>query len=200
MTTTTTHSDTATSPPPVRAGDGARRPNAVRARRHRGLVATLFLLPAIVLFAIFFVGPAGLGILYSFTDYRGYGDAEFVGLENYTSLFADDTFYSSLLRTVLYTVVAVPFGYFLSLTISALLVSKDVKGSALAQVIFFFPWLVSPIVTGVIFRWLFGENFGLVNYLVTSIGLDPVKWAADPNLALVVVILEIGRASCRERV
>src|SRR5699024_5451581 len=113
MTPTTTHSDTATSPPPVRAGDGARRPNAIRARRHRGLVATIFLLPAIVLFAIFFVGPAGLGILYSFTDYRGYGDAEFVGLENYTTLFADDTFYSSLLRTVLYTVIAVPFGYFL---------------------------------------------------------------------------------------
>src|SRR5699024_8934533 len=189
MTPTTTHSDTATSPPPVRAGDGARRPNAIRARRHRGLVATIFLLPAIVLFAIFFVGPAGLGILYSFTDYRGYGDAEFVGLENYTTLFADDTFYSSLLRTVLYTVIAVPFGYFLSLTISALLVSKEVKGSAVAQVIFFFPWLVSPIVTGVIFRWLFGENFGLVNYVITSAGLDPVKWAADPNLALVVVIL-----------
>lgn len=189
MSTMTTQSDPAAAPRPVRAGDGARRPHAVRERRRRGVIATIFLLPAIVLFAIFFVGPAGLGILYSFTDYRGYGEAEFVGVENYTTLFGDEEFYSSLLRTVLYTVVAVPFGYFLSLTISALLVSKDVKGSGLAQVIFFFPWLVSPIVTGVIFRWLFGENFGLVNYLITSAGLNPVKWAADPNLALVVVIL-----------
>ena len=72
-------------PPPVRAGDGARRPNAVRERRRRGLVAAAFLLPAIVLFLIFFVGPAGLGVFYSFTDYRGYGDAEFVGVENYTA-------------------------------------------------------------------------------------------------------------------
>src|SRR5699024_10158694 len=49
-----------------------------------------------------------------------------------------------------------------------------------AQVIFFFPWLISPIVTGVIWRWLFGENFGLVNYLLSSVGLDPMKWASDP--------------------
>lgn len=176
-------------PPPVRAGDGARRPNAVRERRRRGLVAAAFLLPAIVLFLIFFVGPAGLGVFYSFTDYRGYGDAEFVGVENYTALFGDDEFYSSLLRTVLYTAVAVPFGYFLSLLISALLVARGAKGTTIAQVIFFFPWLVSPIVTGVIFRWLFGENFGLVNYLLSTAGLDPLKWAADPNLALIVVIL-----------
>ena len=175
--------------PPGRAGDGARRPNAVKERRRRGLVAAVFLLPAIILFCVFFVGPAGLGVFYSFTDYRGYGDAEFVGVENYAKLFGDSEFYSSLVRTILYTVVAVPFGYFLSLFISALLVSQNAKGSSVAQVIIFFPWLVSPIVTGVIFRWLFGENFGLVNYLVTSAGLDPVKWAADPNLALIVVIL-----------
>src|SRR5699024_7593458 len=69
--------------PPVRAGDGARRPNAVKERRRRGLVAAVFLLPAIILFCVFFVGPAGRGVFYSFTDYRGYGDAEFVGVENY---------------------------------------------------------------------------------------------------------------------
>jgi alpha-1,4-digalacturonate transport system permease protein len=189
MSTTALSTADAPARLPVRAGDGARRPNAVRERRRRGAVAFVFLLPAIVLFCIFFVGPAGLGVFYSFTDYRGYGDAEFVGIENYTALFGDSTFYASLIRTVLYTVVAVPFGYFLSLFISALLVSKNVKGSALAQVIFFFPWLVSPIVTGVIFRWLFGENFGLVNYLLSSAGLNPMRWAADPNLALIVVIL-----------
>lgn len=189
MTTAAPSTDSRPVALPVRAGDGAKRPNAVKERRRRGVVAAVFLLPAVILFCIFFVGPAGLGLFYSFTDYRGYGDAAFVGIENYTKLFGDSEFYSSLIRTVLYALVAVPFGYFLSLLISALLVSKDVKGSAVAQVIFFFPWLISPIVTGVIFRWLFGENFGLVNYLLSTAGLDPVRWAADPNLALIVVIL-----------
>ncbi|AXK46789.1 carbohydrate ABC transporter permease [Brachybacterium saurashtrense] len=189
MPTLTSPTDASPVAGPVRAGDGARRPNAVRERRRRGLVAAVFLLPAFVLFCLFFVGPAALGVLYSFTDYRGYGDAEFVGIENYSALLADSDFYTSLLRTFLYTAVAVPFGYFLSLFVSALLVSRHAKGTTVAQVIFFFPWLVSPIVTGVIFRWLFGENFGLVNYLLSSAGLNPLHWAADPNLALLVVIL-----------
>ncbi|MGN7212867.1 carbohydrate ABC transporter permease [Brachybacterium paraconglomeratum] len=158
-------------------------------RRRRGRVAAAFLLPAFVLFVLFFVAPAGLGLAYSFTDYRGYGVPEFVGLANYLDLFSDSTFYRSLWRTVLYTAVSVPFGYFVTLLISALLVSRETKGSALAQVIFFFPWLISPIVTGVVWRWMFGENFGLINYLVSSAGLSPLQWASDPNLALVVVIL-----------
>lgn len=158
-------------------------------RRRRSLIAAAFLLPAFVLFVLFFVAPAGLGFAYSFTDYRGYGTPEFVGAANYTDLFTDSDFYRSLWRTVLYTAVSVPFGYFVTLIISALLVSRETKGSSLAQVIFFFPWLISPIVTGVVWRWMFGENFGLVNYLISSVGLDPLQWASDPNLAMVVVIL-----------
>lgn len=167
----------------------ALRPNAVRERRRRGLVAAVFLSPAFILFCLFFVGPGALGLIYSFTDYKGYGTPEFIGLENYVGLFTDGSFYASLIRTFLYTAVTVPFGYVLTLLISALVVSKSAKGSTIAQVIFFFPWLISPIVTGVIFRWLFGENFGLVNYFLSSAGLNPVKWASDPNLALIVVIL-----------
>ena len=167
----------------------ALRPNAVRERRRRGLVAAAFLSPAFILFCLFFVGPGTLGLIYSFTDYKGYGTPEFIGLENYVGLFTDGSFYASLIRTFLYTAVTVPFGYVLTLLISALVVSKSAKGSTIAQVIFFFPWLISPIVTGVIFRWLFGENFGLVNYFLSGAGLNPVKWASDPNLALIVVIL-----------
>lgn len=166
-----------------------RRSGVARERRRRGLIAATFLAPAFVLFCVFFVGPAVLGLVYSFTDYRGYGDLESVGLENYQKLFADSDFYASLGRTVLYTVVTVPLGYFLSLLVSALLVSKNAKGATIAQVIFFFPWLISPIVTGVIWRWLFGESFGLVNYVIAGIGLEPLKWAQDPNLALAVVVL-----------
>ncbi|MEE1650196.1 sugar ABC transporter permease [Brachybacterium sp. J144] len=158
-------------------------------RRRRSLIAAAFLLPAFVLFVLFFVAPAGLGLAYSFTDYRGYGTPEFVGVANYTDLFTDSDFYRSLWRTVLYTAVSVPFGYFVTLIISALLVSRETKGASLAQVIFFFPWLISPIVTGVVWRWMFGENFGLVNYLISTVGLNPLQWASDPNLAMVVVIL-----------
>ncbi|UVY84434.1 sugar ABC transporter permease [Brachybacterium sp. NBEC-018] len=179
----------ATAAPPSAPARKRPRTSARRERRRRGLVAAAFLLPAFVLFVLFFLGPAGLGLLYSFTDYRGYGTPEFVGLENYQKLFTDTDFYSSLWRTLLYTAVSVPFGYLVTLLISALLVSSEAKGATVAQVIFFFPWLISPIVTGVIWRWMFGENFGLINYLLSLLGVSPVHWASDPNLALVVVIL-----------
>jgi alpha-1,4-digalacturonate transport system permease protein len=172
-----------------RSSGHPRTPQARREHRHRGLVATVFIIPAIILFILFFLTPGLLGLYYSFTNYKGYGDPEFVGLANYQKLLVQGDFYSSLGRTLLYTVITVPFGYVLSLTISALLVSHNAKGKTVAQVIFFFPWLISPIVTGVIFRWLFGENFGLINYVATSVGLNPLKWSSSPTLALVVIIL-----------
>lgn len=167
----------------------ARRSGAARERRRRNLIALTFIAPAFVLFLLFFVGPGVLGFIYSFTDYKGYGAIESVGLDNYRQLFTDSTFYRSLGRTFIYATASVVVGYFLSLFISALLVSKNAKGTAVAQVIFFFPWLVSPIVTGVIWRWLFGEHFGLINYMISSIGVDPLNWSQDANLALVVMIL-----------
>lgn len=166
-----------------------RRSGAARERRRRNLIALTFIAPAFVLFLLFFVGPGVLGFIYSFTDYKGYGPLESVGLDNYQQLFTDSTFYRSLGRTFIYATASVVVGYFLSLFISALLVSKNAKGTAVAQVIFFFPWLVSPIVTGVIWRWLFGEHFGLINYMISSIGIDPLNWSQDANLALVVMIL-----------
>ena len=179
---------TAPAPPAPAAPAGRPRASALRERRRRGLVAAVFLLPAFVLFVLFFLGPAGLGLAYSFTDYRGYGTPEFVGLENYLKLFSDSDFYSSLWRTALYTVVSVPFGYLLTLLISALLVSRETKGAALAQVIFFFPWLISPIVTGVIWRWMFGENFGLANFVIESFGGKAVPWQSNADLSLLVVV------------
>lgn len=161
---------------------------ASRRPRRRSLAPLLFTVIAMVLFALFFLWPGALGLIYSFTSYRGVGDLKFVGFDNYVRLFSDETFYKVLGRTVLYTVLAVPLHYVLSLFIATLLVSKFTRGQTVARVVFFFPWLISPIVTGVIWRWLFGENFGFVNYVLTVLGGEPVQWATRANLSLAVVL------------
>ncbi|WP_460496988.1 carbohydrate ABC transporter permease [Glycomyces tarimensis] len=143
----------------------------------------------VVLFGVFFVWPGSLGLIYSFTDYTGIGTYEFIGLENYRNLFGDPTFYQALTRTLLFAALSVPLMYVMSLTIAALLVSNYTKGRAAAKIIFFFPWLISPIVAGVIWRWMFGESFGFVNYVVTRLGADPLAWQTDPDLALMVVVM-----------
>jgi alpha-1,4-digalacturonate transport system permease protein len=153
------------------------------------LAPLLFISAAVVLFALFFVCPGSLGLYYSFTEYTGVGDPEFIGLENYRELFADEQFYSSLTRTILYTVLAVPVHYVIALGIALLLTSAATRFRTAARVIFFLPWLISPIVTGVIWRWMFGENFGFINYLLSVVNLPTQRWETNGELALVVVIL-----------
>jgi alpha-1,4-digalacturonate transport system permease protein len=159
-------------------------------RRNSYTVAPLVLIAAnAVLFALFFVWPAVIGLVYSFTNYTGVGAFQFIGLENYRNLFGDSTFYDALTRTLLYTVLFVPLNFAVSLLAANLVVSKHAKGTSVARVIFFIPWLLSPIVVGVLWRWLFGENFGLVNYVIEKLGGSAVPWQSNADLSLLVVVM-----------
>ncbi|WP_234538099.1 carbohydrate ABC transporter permease [Streptomyces shenzhenensis] len=158
-------------------------------RRSKYTLAPLTLIAAnVVLFALFFVWPAVIGLVYSFTNYTGVGAFQFIGLDNYHNLFGDSTFYDALTRTLLYTVLFVPLNFALSLLAANLVVNKHAKGSSVARVIFFIPWLLSPIVVGVLWRWLFGENFGLVNYVIEKLGGSAVPWQSNADLSLLVVV------------
>lgn len=164
---------------------------AARRRAHpsRTYAPLAFISVAVVLFGLFFVWPGALGLIYSFSDYRGVGEVNFIGVENYTELFADEDFYQSLGRTFIYTALAVPAHYVVSLGIAMLLASSLAKGKNSARVIFFLPWLISPIVAGVIWRWLFGESFGVVNFLVRELGGEGPHWQTDGTLALVLILI-----------
>ncbi|MBO4252977.1 carbohydrate ABC transporter permease [Streptomyces griseorubiginosus] len=159
-------------------------------RRSKYTLAPLVLIAAnVVLFGLFFVWPAVIGLVYSFTNYTGVGAFQFIGLDNYHNLFGDSTFYDALTRTVLYAVLFVPLNFALSLLAANLVVSKHAKGASVARVIFFIPWLLSPIVVGVLWRWLFGENFGLVNYVIEKLGGSAVPWQSNADLSLLVVVM-----------
>jgi alpha-1,4-digalacturonate transport system permease protein len=167
-----------------------RRPLPVKGLVREHLTPLVFTVTTMVLFAIFFVWPGSLGLYYSFTSYRGVPwTLKWVGLENYVTLFGDADFYKALGRTVLYTALAVPLHYVVALAISVLLVSRHMRGATGARLVFFFPWLISPIVVGIIWRWLFGESFGFVNFVLQMVNLPAVRWQTDGNLALVVMLL-----------
>ena len=159
-------------------------------RRSKYTLAPLVLITAnVVLFSLFFVWPAVIGLVYSFTNYTGVGAFQFVGLDNYQNLFGDSVFYDALARTLLYAVLVVPLNFVLSLLIANLVVSKQAKGASVARVIFFVPWLISPIVVGVLWRWLFGENFGLINYVIEKLGGSAIAWQSNADLSLGVVVM-----------
>ncbi len=161
-----------------------------RRRYDRYTIAPLLLISAnFALFAIFFVWPAVIGLMYSFTSYTGVGTAPFVGLDNYRNLLEDSAFFAALLRTLIFTAGMVPLTFVASLSTAVLLVSPYSRGKTVARVAFFLPWLVSPIIAGVIWRWMFGENFGLINYVITSLGGKEVAWQSNANLSLIIVMI-----------
>ncbi|HSN11650.1 MAG TPA: sugar ABC transporter permease [Propionibacteriaceae bacterium] len=160
-----------------------------KTRARNNLVPFGFTAVTMVLFAIFFVWPAVLGLYYSFTNYRGFGTPKLVGFANYMQLFSDSDFYQAVLRTLTYAVLVVPLGFVVPLFISVLLVGPFVRWSRAAQILFFVPWLISPIVAGVIWRWMFGESFGVVNFLLSKVGIGRISWQTDSNLSLATVVI-----------
>lgn len=156
---------------------------------HKQKWPLLFTGASIILFILFFLIPAVLGLYYSLTDYKGFADANFIGLANYQELFRDASFYKALFRTFRYVIILVPSIYIISLAIALLLNSELAKGRFLAKIIFFLPWTISGIIAGVIWKWLFGENFGFINFLLEQGGQQTIPWFTDSNAAFSVIVL-----------
>lgn len=151
--------------------------------------ALFFTLPNIILFIVFFVFPAVLGIYYSFTNYNGLGRMDFIGLENYIKLFQDKTFYKVLFRTISYVLITVPLVYLTALVAALLMTTKTVKCKTILRVSIYWPTLLSTIMVGLTWRWIFGENFGIINYLLMQIGMNPIGWGTTPTAAFLTTII-----------
>ena len=157
--------------------------------------ALLFTLPCILFFIIFFIGPALIGIYYSLTNYNGINKMDFVGLENYIDLFHDKDFFRTLFRTAKFVIINVPLGYATSLALAVMLTSKTIKTKTITRVLVYWPTLLSTIMVGLTWRWIFGEKFGLVNYILGVIGLAPVEWASSSFPAFTTAIIATVWAS-----
>lgn len=167
-----------------------------RSRDYRQRWAIAFCLPNILFFLVFFVAPAVVGIWYSLTNFNGLKKMDFIGLENYVNLLKDPEFYKILWNTVKYTLVSVPLGYAVSLGLGLLLSSEKMKGIGLFRILIYWPTLLSTIMVGLTWKWIFGESFGLVNYLLGKAGLEPIGWATSPTAAFVTTIVAGVWAGC----
>lgn len=153
--------------------------------------AFLFTLPCILFFIIFFIGPALIGVFYSLTNYNGINRMDFVGLQNYAKLLQDGDFYKTLLRTTVFVIISVPLGYITSLALAVLLTSKSVKSKTIVRVLVYWPTLLSTIMVGLTWRWIFGENFGLINYILEFLGLAKIEWASSSIPAFATTIIAV---------
>ncbi|MDD6788851.1 MAG: sugar ABC transporter permease [Lachnospira sp.] len=163
-----------------------KRRKANTAFRHTGAF-WLFVLPSLGLFALFFLLPLVLSIWFSFTDFDGWKKMNFIGLKNYTKILKDSSFYLSLGRTFIYTIVNLPFKVAIPLLLAALVTSKKLKGNTAVRTMIYIPVLFSSLVAGITINWMFSQEYGLVNFLLEKMGMTPLEWSLNPTLATVVI-------------
>lgn len=155
----------------------------------------VFVLPALLLFSTFFIAPLILSIGFSFTNYDGWKTLDYVGLANYKELLTDAQFYSSLKRTFIYALCNIPFKVILPLLAATLVTSKYLKTQTIVRTVFYIPGLLSALVVGTTICWMFGQEYGLINFIIKSLGFNALEWALNTKLATFVISFASNWAS-----
>ncbi|MEK3828500.1 sugar ABC transporter permease [Paenibacillus sp. FSL R7-0272] len=159
-------------------------------KQNRKLVIApyLFILPNLLIFSTFIVFPSLLGLYYSFHVYDGLNPMKFNGLDNYMKILTDQEFWSTIGRTGVYAVIVVPLIYATALGI-ALLLAREIRMRGFFRAIFYWPTMISFIIVGLTWKWIFGDSFGILNHLLTMAGAEPVGFLTSSFWANTAVIV-----------
>lgn len=124
----------------------------------------------------------------SFFDWSITGTPKFRGLGNYIEMFTtDDQALKSLSISLKYAAIFVPLNMIIALVL-AMLISQPVKGAKFFRTIFYIPAVISGVAVSIIFGWLLNGNYGVINYLLSLLGIDGPQWLVDPKWAIIAVI------------
>lgn len=159
------------------------------------VVPYMFLAPNLLIFSIFIILPALIGLYYSFTDFDGLRDPTFVGFANYINLVNNLAFRTALWNTIKLVVVTVPF-VFASALIMALIVIQPLKAKGLFRATYYWPVMISFVVVGLMWQWILGDSFGVINGIIRRFDGDPIRTLTNGSFAwwAVVFIFAWSRA------
>lgn len=166
-----------------------RRRTRVGRERRRNLAGWLFVGPVIFGVLAFQLGPVAVSAGVSLTDWTGFNEPSFIGAENYVDLFTrDDSFYASLLHTVVFTVAVVVATIAAGLGL-AVLCNQRVRGIGVFRTLYYSPVVTNVIAIGFVWFWLYEPNNGLVNSVLGGLGIHGPAWLSDSKTALLAVIV-----------
>ena len=164
-----------TRPRPTSPGVTTSRPTTPRIKgptipriTSQAMMPVLFLAPAALFFLVYVILPIFQSIHISFFEWDGLGEKSYIGVANYVQMLDDDRFYTSLKNNLLWLLLymlALPAGLFI-----ALFLNQTVAGIRLYKSMFFFPFVISQIVVGLIFSWFYNPSFGVVGHLFEFFG------------------------------
>jgi len=154
----------------------------------RGRPYFLFFVPALTIIAAVIVFPWVFTIFMSGYDWKLAQAGTFVGLGNYKGLLTDDRFLSALLRTLYYTVLAVVLPLILG-TVSALIFHRKFPFRGFLRGVFILPMMATPVAVGLVWTMMFHPQLGVLNYLLSLVGIPPQLWVYDPGTVIPSLVL-----------
>jgi multiple sugar transport system permease protein len=150
--------------------------------------AVFFLLPSLIGFLAFTFLPVLASLILSFVEWNLVSTPEFVGLDNYTRALRDPMFGRVLKNTVVYTLGTVPTSMALSLAL-ALALNQKIRGVKLFRGLFYLPVVAPMVAVAMVWRWLYSTDFGVINYLLSLVGLSAIPWLTSTRWAMPAVII-----------
>lgn len=169
------------------AGTVAAAPNA-RKRRNYARRYWPFILPAgIVVFAVILF-PWAFTLFMSLHDWHIGGTRSFVGLQNFARMLSDDRFAWAALRTLYFTALSVFFPLVLGVA-AAVCFHRNFPGRGLARTIFIMPMMATPVAIALVWTMMFHPQLGVLNYLLTSVGLPPSSWVYASSTVIPTLVM-----------
>jgi multiple sugar transport system permease protein len=152
------------------------------------------MLPALTVICLVLVGPILCSIGLSFTNYSPTRNTlNFIGLVNYENLWESEEFRHAFRATVLFLFVVVMLEFVLG-TLIALMLNRPFRCRNLVRTLFFLPFVITPVASGLQWRWLYSYQFGLLNYLLSTVGMEGKAWLTDLSTVWpAIIIAEVWR-------
>lgn len=162
-----------------------------KVRAKNNIIGWSFVIVATVMIFLFYFYPMVQALILSFKSGVG-ANLTFTGIDNYTRLFKDPTFLTTVKNTVIYLIIQVPVMILLALFLSVLLNNKTLKFKGFFRTAIFLPCVTSLVAYSVIFKYLFGQD-GIINIMLMKVSLisEPIQWLTDPFWAKIAIIVAI---------
>jgi multiple sugar transport system permease protein len=152
------------------------------------LTGLLFISPWIVGFFLFLVYPVLANFYLGLTQYSGFGEPQWVGVQNYAELIRDPLFWTSLYNTFYYVILAVPLGVFVAIAL-ALAMNQKVREVAVYRTLLYLPSIAPIFALSMMLIWLLNPRYGLFNYLLSWWHLPAINWLGDVRWSKLAIVM-----------
>ncbi len=159
--------------------------------RVRRLQPYLLLLPALAILVGFLLFPLIWNIYLSLHDVTLttiLGEWKYVGLKNFSNLLRDPDFHKSLQVSLIFVGGSVALQFFVGMVLAVVL-NQQMSGSNVFRALFIIPWTVSAVIAAFSFKFIFNDSFGVMNFGLEQMGLDPVPWLSDPGAVVWTLVI-----------